>query len=712
MGFIYIRDNEWFKSLNIYKVGISNSIKERDNTYTTGEFIRGSFIKIYEISNTDDMKLKIIDKLLKKNLLHLNKYENGGTEFYDRTIINEIEIFLNKFKIKFRIIDETELKRINRNRNKIIKNFSVLISNYIIFKKKIEPNDYQLQILENIEYFYQINNIGKLLWACGLGKTIMSLFMIKKLRFKKILIGVSSCYLQNQFSDEIKKIFNDAIIIIFDGNIKKIKSLFNNYDKDKEIFIITTYHSCYLLLSFEFDFKIGDECHHLVGKDYDNDDIKKFILFHKIKSYKCLFMTATEKIILNSELSSVYSMDNNQLFGEIIDEKNFGWAIENKKITDYKLIIIKNSMKDVSIIIDRIFKEFSITNPTLFIDVYVTLKSLTINYNKNPPLTHIILYTNTIEDAKLANYYIEIILNKNIIDINNDNIYHKDLHSENTKDINEAIKTFESYNYGIICSVKIFGEGINCIKLNGVSIACNMFSHIRITQFISRPNRLNPDIKDKIAYYITPYIEDETNNSLNNIRHIINQLQKIDGNIEEKSSLLSFNNYNDKKYDKEKEIIPLPNEMILNENLDELLKIKLYLKHTKDLKSDFTEELNEYNYIRNININLEIKSKKEYLEFKDKHPNYIENPDDYFKKKGVWNNWSDYLGYDTSLFIPSKERWLIFCKEKHIDTLKKYNEYSRIYKELPVDPDDIYRDFTNINKELNNEMINAYKRRV
>jgi predicted helicase len=694
MSYIYIRDNEWYKQHNIYKVGITTSIKDRDNTYITGEIDRGIFIKIYELIDKTKQQLNIIDNLLKKNLLYLNKYNDGGTEFYDRTVINQIDIFLNKFKIKYKIIDDIELKRINRNRNKIIKDLSVLILKYITKKSIIiKPKDYQIEILNKIDEFYDKNNIGKLLWACGLGKTIMSLFITKHLKFKKILIGVSSCYLQSQFSDEINKIYTDnCIIYLFDGNLEYINYLFNE-KQEKPIFIITTYHSCYLLKLFEFDFKIGDECHHLVGKDEDKNK-KQFILFHKIKSNKTLFMTATEKIIFNYDLS-MYSMDNKELFGEVIDEKKFGWAIENKKITDYKTIIIKNKFNEIENIKKRI--DSSIKNPILFIYVYVTLKSFTINYNNYHPLTHLLLYTNTIEDAKIASEYINIILNKGLIDISKDDIYYKDLHSQNTKDINEAIKIFESYKYGIICCVQIFGEGINCIKLNGISIACNMFSNIKITQYISRPNRLNPTIKDKIAYYIIPYIDDETDKSLNNIRHIIGQLRLIDGTIEEKITVYDGLN---KSININVDNRLTCQEITLNENLDELLKIKLYLKHTKDLKSDFTEEENEYNYIKNINKSLKIKSKKEYIQFKDKHHNYIDNPDIYFRNKGVWENWSDYLGYDTSLFIPTKERWIVFCKEKNIDTIEKYNDFSGIYKELPKDPDDFYRDFTNINEEL------------
>jgi hypothetical protein len=124
------------------------------------------------------------------------------------------------------------------------------------------------------------------------------------------------------------------------------------------------------------------------------------------------------------------------------------------------------------------------------------------------------------------------------------------------------------------------------------------------------------------------------------------------------------------------------------------------LKVNKDLFSDFTDEENEYNYIKSINKSLKILSKNDYIKFKDIHENYIINPDIYFTKKGVWNNWCDFLNYDKSLFIPTKEEWTNFCIEKEIDNIDKYNEYTDIYPQLPKDPEDFYKDFSNLQKEL------------
>ena len=109
LGYIYIRDNEWYMQNNVYKVGITTSIKDRSNTYITGELYRGFYVKIYELKVNQSM-LKIIDNNIKDNFKKdYNIYFDGGTEFYNRKIINMIEPYLNELNIKFISITKIEI---------------------------------------------------------------------------------------------------------------------------------------------------------------------------------------------------------------------------------------------------------------------------------------------------------------------------------------------------------------------------------------------------------------------------------------------------------------------------------------------------------------------------------------------------------------------------------------------------------------------------
>jgi len=283
------------------------------------------------------------------------------------------------------------------------------------------------------------------------------------------------------------------------------------------------------------------------------------------------------------------------------------------------------------------------------------------------------------------------ILSYGIIDINPNDLYYNSLHSQlDNKIIDIGLEEFKKKKYGIISCVQLFGEGINCPIIDGITIACNMISEIKIVQYLLRANRLYKGNPDKIAYYIIPYLSNER---YMNIRHIIKQLANYDKTIEQKM-MVSQISYSSSSLSNKETIY----EFI--DNPDLLLKIKMKLRNSKDLICDFTEEENEYNYIKTINKCLNLNSRFDYLNSKENHENFIENPDKYFLEKGVWVNWCDYLGYDTNKFIQTKKSWVNFCKEKEINSIDDYNKLSMIYEELPKDPQDFYNDFTNIPNEL------------
>lgn len=724
-GYIYFRDNNWYKIENVIKMGITSSIKDRANTYITGEVKGGEYVSVIEIPLN---KMKIIDTCLKYYFKSYNiYYSGGGTEFYHKNVVDLIKNYLKQMKLEYKFLTKEEILLLNRcerlrnipNIDKIKNIFNQLNIKNIIQKYKIKrskyysikPNNHQQHILEIIEHFFVHNNIGKIVWACGLGKALLSILIVKLLNFKSVLIGVPSNNLQQQIKNEILKIFPNKNNILFVGGDKNddvettankmqiIHFLNDEFNTDTK-FIISTYHSCHLLVNVNitFEFKIGDEAHHLVGIEKEQN--KGFRLFHKIISLKTLFMTATEKNIENQTTVEMYTMDDETIFGKYIDKKSVYWAIENKKITDYNILVLKNTEDEV----DEIIRTLKINahNKEIFISCYMCLKS----FEKYNDLTHLLLYTNTIADAELSTSYINKILSINILSISRENIYNNFLHSKNCDNLNDEVCKFKHSIYGIISCVYIFGEGFDLPKLNGVCIAGNMQSETRIVQYLLRPNRLDFENPNKKAYIIIPYIDSDDweteNNSHEKVRNIILQMRNIDENIEQKIKLC-VGKIKNKEFDEQKINNQIMDECInydFEENVNELYKLKLRLKYSKALSSKFTEEQDEYNYIRSINSNLNIKSKKEYILNQHIHNNFIPNPEEYFKLKGVWINWYDFIGVNTSQFIQSKQDWINFCKEKNIKTLNDYCMCCEKYNILPKEPADFYKDFTNISREL------------
>ena len=741
-GYIYIRVHDSYEKYNVCKLGKTLNLMERNSTYKTSEVECGFFELVIEVKKE---KLDIIERLLQNHFKSLQYYYylDGGTEFFKKDIITLIVPYLNTLNLKFTILSKEQIKSItwkNSNIKKIVNKININnLKNILKYSSKnketneiIIPREHQINVLLKIDEFYKNNNIGKLIHGCGLGKALLGILIVQKLNCKSVVIGVPSIYLMKQMNNEIMRIYNNPKNILYIGGEteKNENYTIESTTKEDKInkfinsgkplssdckFLITTYDSCNKLYDIKFDFKIGDEAHHLVGSEFE----KTKDSFHKIKSKKSLFMTATEKVVENNRTNKViYSMDDKNIFGEVIDIKSINWAIENKKITDYNLVILKNTEDEINNIINSLnlgenneVQNSIMHHKDLFLSAFMSLKSI----EKYTELTHILIYTNKTENSELVKKYIDVILTLNIININKENYYNKSLHSKSSENLNDIkfsdgsikegeISKFKKASWGIISSVYIFGEGFDCPKLNGVVFGENMDSDIRIVQSTLRPNRLDSSFPNKKAYVIIPYIDTENfitdNESFDKCRKIIAKIRNVDERIEQKINVVSLNKLSSKPSDDPKEKIKYHH---IIENSDELTKIMLRLRYSHALGSQYTEEEDEYNYVKELNKQLNIQSKEDYTKesvkvYHEKYIEYIKYPEEYFK--GIWKNWYDFIGVYTKKFIQDKNDWINFCKENDVKSLDDYNELCKLYDVLPMNPADFYIGFVSIPIEL------------
>ena len=735
IGLYLLTSNQLSKDETI-KFGMSMRIEYRWIDYLA-IFSNSKYVYYYEFLDTLSRDEILI---IENEILQLHKNERNEffqTEYFyckdNKQFHHSIINVLDNRNINYKVYNTHNFDRkYYDNKPETFQTNKNIIQIQII-NNGFTPYYYQQEILDKIDKFYVNNNVGRILWACGLGKALLGILIIQKLNCKLVVIGVPSIYLQKQMKNEIMKIFNNHTNILYIGGEteKNEKYTIASTTKEDDInkfinkishdckFLITTYDSCNKLLNynFNFNFKIGDEAHHLVGSEFE----KTKDSFHKIKSNKSLFMTATEKIVENNRTNKIiYSMDDKNIFGEIIDIKSINWAIENKKITDYNLIILKNTEDEINNIINSLNLDEDednkqdtnsiIHNKYLFISAFMSLKSI----EAYSDLTHILIYTNKTEHAELVKKYIDVIIKLNIIniDIDNKNYYNKALHSNSKEHLHDIklqdglikegeISKFKKASWGIISSVYIFGEGFDCPKLNGVVFGENMDSDIRIVQSTLRPNRLDSSFPNKKAYVIIPYIDTENfitdNDAFDKCRKIISKIRIVDEKIEQKINVISLNKSSYKPSDDPKEKQQYHH---IIENGNELTKIILRLRYSKALGSQYTEEEDEYNYVKELNKQLNVQSKEQYANkvIKDKHKNYIENPEEYFK--GIWKNWYDFIGVNTKKFIQDKNDWINFCKKNNVKSLNEYNELCKLYDVLPINPADFYIGFVSIPIEL------------
>ncbi len=148
--------------------------------------------------------------------------------------------------------------------------------------------------------------------------------------------------------------------------------------ENKRFIIFSTYQSALRIQEAqrmglnEIDLIICDEAHRTVGAMYssnERDDKNAFTLCHSdehIKAKKRLYMTATPKVYSESSKAKakesdniIYSMDNEEVFGEEIYTLNFARAIALDLLTDYKVIILAVRKENLSGVTNSVNQKIS-----------------------------------------------------------------------------------------------------------------------------------------------------------------------------------------------------------------------------------------------------------------------------------------------------------------------------------------------------------------
>ncbi|WP_425251381.1 type ISP restriction/modification enzyme [Helicobacter pylori] len=273
---------------------------------------------------------------------------------------------------------------------------------------KKKPRSHQIEAINATkEYFSSPKNTrGKLIMACGTGKTYTSLKIMEALDPKITLFLAPSIALLSQtfreYAQEKSEPFYASIVCSDDkvgqsknednDDIKfselpikastRLEDILSTYEKaqkeNKRFIIFSTYQSALRIKEAQkaglggIDLIICDEAHRTVGAMYssnERDDENAFTLCHSdenIKATKRLYMTATPKVYSESSKAkakesdnAIYSMDNAKIFGEEIYTLNFERAIALDLLTDYKVIILAVRKENLSGVTNSVNKKIS-----------------------------------------------------------------------------------------------------------------------------------------------------------------------------------------------------------------------------------------------------------------------------------------------------------------------------------------------------------------
>ena len=680
-GYIYVRNHTSYDVDDVCKMGKAINIPERDTQYATGEIKRGYFEAVFEVPIE---KMGIVERLLQNEFRHLNIKYDAGTEFYNKKIITLIEPYLITLEIKYRKLTKQEISdlvRCNRIKN-IIKKINIQSLIHILKSNKtnkqivsyIPRNDQTIIIGKSIIHFQQYDK-GMLVLMCGVGKTLISLWITQELNSNTILIGVPNKLLLKQWEDVICNMFKNTPYLIVSGGIciEDINRFLEN-NKEKCI-VITTYSSAHKVYrstqytEFVFDMKILDEVHHLTTNNMRlAHTTKKYIQMLNIPSVKQLSLTATLKQLESMRDDGiVVSNDNVKYFGEIIDRKCLLWAINENIICDYVIQTIITNEEQLEKQLSR-FHIIEENDKRLFLSAFASLKSINEGHSH-----HLLIYCNNMGNSSKIIQYIKMLLDDNYFDI--PDLYYSNYHSEmKSKDQKEIINNFEKAKFGIITCVYCLGEGWDFPLLDGVVFAENMTSNIRIVQSALRASRKNKKDTNKKTKIILPilnrddWLENNENPDLKKVREVIYQMGLEDETITQKIKVFRIEIEKQKPKQKEKEEREIVDEF--GEYDDELTQ-KLRLKTIKR-----TALATTYEKARKIIADKNIKSKESYYELCERDNRLSKEPEIVFK--GQFTNWIEYLSIERVYYD------LETCKNKVRKYLLLYPEIQKHYLDLSV----------------------------
>ena len=686
-GYIYVRNHPSYDVDDACKMGKANNIPERDTQYATGEIKRGYFEEVFEVPIE---KMGIVERLLQNEFCELNVKYDAGTEFYNKKIITLIEPYLITLGIKYKKLSKQEISdlvrcnRVKKTMKKIniqslihilkSKRTNKQIENIELNNKIYNPRDYQEIIINKSYDYFQINEKGLLIIPCGVGKTLISLWITQELNSNTILIGVPNKLLLKQWEEVICILFQSVPYLIVSGGVNT-ENIMRFLENNKKIcIVITTYSSAHKVFTvtqytrFIFGMKINDECHHLTATNMQlSQTTKKYIQMLNIPSVKQLSLTATLKQIESMyDDGIVVSNDNVEYFGEIIDRRCLLWAINENIICDYVIQTIITNEEQLEQQLSR-FYIIEENDKRLFLTAFASLKSIFDGHSH-----HLLIYSNNKDNSLKLIQYIKLLLDDNYFHI--PDLYYSNYHSEmKSKDQKGIINNFEKAKFGIITCVYCLGEGYDNHNIDAVVFAENMSSNIRIVQSALRASRKNKDQPNKKTKIILPilnrddWLENNENPDLKKVREVIYQMGLEDETITQKIKVFNI--------EVKKHTISISKKCINDVDnfgdYDEELTTKLRLKTIKR-----TTIGTSYEKARKIIVSKNINNKEEYFELCEKDNRLSVEPE--LTYNGQFTNWIEYLSIERIYYD------LETCIEKVNELLILHNEIKKHYLDLSI----------------------------
>lgn len=425
----------------------------------------------------------------------------------------------------------------------------------------------QVEALEAVKVGLAEADRGKLIMACGTGKTLTGLRIAEELAGSggRVLFLVPSLALMSQ---TVHEWCADAVLplttfaVCSDTQVGRrrrakddvaeleVTDLAFPATTDPEVLarkgtgatgdtmrvIFATYQSISVIASAQerhdlpdFDLIICDEAHRTTGVTFAGEDQSNFVKVHDnkvIRGRKRLYMTATPRIYgenAKSKASDVKavlaSMDDPDVYGEVLFHHGFARAVENDILTDYRVIVLVMDEGEVNAAVQKRLadedSELVLDDATKIVGCWKALSKtgLAGNTLDGPgPMCRALAFCHGIKKSKLIRGEFEQVVEEFQKQGNGEDRYdftcevrHVD-GTYNARDRGQRLDWLKEDAGANVCRIlsnaRCLVEGVDVPALDAILFLHSRNSQIDVVQAVGRVMRKAPD--KRMGYVILP----------------------------------------------------------------------------------------------------------------------------------------------------------------------------------------------------------------
>jgi predicted helicase len=416
----------------------------------------------------------------------------------------------------------------------------------------IEPKnlrEHQIDALNDVLAGFDKSERGKMIMACGTGKTFTSLRIAERLvpTGGSVLFLVPSIALMSQTLKEwtaqadhpirafaicsdtkVGKNHEDYSVsdLAFPATTKSA-ALIAEVNKGANPDGLTVYFSTYQSIQVvheaqvaglpDFDLVVCDEAHRTTGVTLKDDDESNFVLVHDagfIRSARRLYMTATPKIYgeavkakAKDAIAEIASMDDVSKFGPVFHRLGFGEAVERDLLTDYRVLVLAVSQEAVSVEFQQQFadgrnNDLNIDDAARIVGIYKALaKSGVEDLGPWPgdqePMRRAVAFSRSIRDSQT----VSLRLNQNStipknLQRGDDPLILESRHVDGTMNVLERNNLLDwlkadapGNSTRILTNARCLSEGVDVPSLDAVIFLNSRDSQVDVVQSVGRVMR-------------------------------------------------------------------------------------------------------------------------------------------------------------------------------------------------------------------------------